>query len=46
MTAWLSSPHHCANLMNARFREMGAAYAINRSSETVIYWTQVLASPR
>lgn len=43
---WLSSPGHCANLMNPRFTEMGAAYAINRKSDLLIYWTQVFGTPR
>ena len=28
---WLASPGHCANLMNADFTEMGAAYATGRT---------------
>lgn len=43
---WLSSPGHCSNLMNPGFAEMGAAYATNLGSENVIYWTQVLGTPR
>lgn len=46
MDGWLSSPGHCANLMNPRFTEMGAAYAINESSDLLIYWTQVFGTPR
>ena len=46
MSAWLSSPHHCANIMHARFAEMGAAYAVNADSDTTIYWTQAFATPR
>jgi uncharacterized protein YkwD len=43
---WLSSPGHCANIMNRSFTEMGAAYAINPRSDTIIYWTQVFGRPR
>lgn len=43
---WLSSPGHCANIMNGSFAEMGAAYAVNPKSDTVIYWTQVFGTPR
>jgi uncharacterized protein YkwD len=43
---WLSSPGHCANIMNRSFTEMGAAYAINLKSDTIIYWTQVFGRPR
>ena len=40
LTAWLSSPAHCTNIMNADFKEMGVAVATNASSEYGIYWTQ------
>jgi uncharacterized protein YkwD len=43
---WLASPAHCANIMNPAFIAMGAAYALNRDSDTVIFWTQVFAVPR
>lgn len=43
---WLASPGHCVNVMNRAFVEMGAAYAINRKSNTIIYWTQVFGAPR
>jgi uncharacterized protein YkwD len=46
MKGWLSSPGHCANVMNASFTEMGAAYAVNPKSDTIIYWTQVFGRPR
>jgi uncharacterized protein YkwD len=46
LAGWLASPSHCANLMNAAFTQMGAAYAVDRDSDTGIYWTQVLAAPR
>jgi uncharacterized protein YkwD len=44
---WLSSPGHCANIMDGRFTEMGAAYAINSARDTPrVYWTQVFGTPR
>jgi uncharacterized protein YkwD len=46
VSAWLSSPTHCANLMSRDFTEMGAAYALNSESETPIYWTQVFGRSR
>jgi uncharacterized protein YkwD len=46
MAGWLASPSHCANLMNAAFTQMGAAYAVECDSDTAIYWTQVLAAPQ
>lgn len=42
---WLSSPGHCANIMNGDFSEMGVAYAHEQNSEAGIYWTQVFARP-
>lgn len=46
VSAWLSSPPHCANLMNSKFAEMGAAYAVDLDSDSTIYWTQVFGTPR
>lgn len=47
VAAWLDSPGHCANLMNPRFTELGAAYAIDPLNEhRTPYWTQVFAQPR
>jgi uncharacterized protein YkwD len=45
VSGWLDSPGHCANIMNAGFAEMGAAYALNPERGT-LYWTQVFGSPR
>jgi len=38
--AWLESPGHCAILMNADFREIGAA----KLTGTFEFWTQVFAT--
>lgn len=47
VAGWLSSPGHCANIMNSGFTDMGAAYAINSARATGrVYWTQVFAAPR
>ena len=46
VTGWLDSPAHCANIMDARFSEMGLAYAIEPRSQLQIYWTQLFAAPR
>lgn len=46
VSAWVSSPPHCVNLMNPNFTEMGAAYAVDKKSDYTIYWTQVFAAPR
>jgi len=46
VNGWVGSPHHCANLMTARFTEMAVAFAVNSSSQGGIYWTQVFGTPR
>jgi uncharacterized protein YkwD len=46
VTGWLGSPHHCENLMNARFTQMAVAYSVNPSSRGGIYWTQLFGTPR
>lgn len=46
MTGWLNSPGHCANIMNANFRELGAACAINNASAYHDYWTHDFGAPR
>ena len=45
MEGWLSSPGHCANIMEARFTQMGAAYAVN-GERRMVYWTQAFGVPR
>jgi uncharacterized protein YkwD len=46
VAAWLSSPGHCATLMDARFTETGVAFALAPGRNPAIYWTQVFAVPR
>lgn len=47
VAGWLSSPGHCANIMNGGFTEMGAAYAVKgERAAGRIYWTQVFGEPR
>jgi uncharacterized protein YkwD len=43
---WLASPHHCSNIMDPRFTEMGSAYFVDKKSASVIYWTQMFGLPR
>ena len=47
VAAWLASPGHCANIMEPRFTDMGAGYAI-RSERFPgrVYWTQAFGTPR
>jgi len=44
--AWIDSPTHCTNLMNAEFKEVGVAVVTNSSSEYKIYWTQNFGSKK
>jgi uncharacterized protein YkwD len=43
---WFASPPHCENIMDARFTEIGIAYAANLASDASMYWTQDFAAPR
>jgi len=41
MADWMKSPGHCANLMNANFRDIGVACVAGSSGTTYrTYWTQ------
>ncbi|CAA6798685.1 MAG: Unknown protein [uncultured Sulfurovum sp.] len=40
VSAWIASPAHCTNLMNADFKEIGVAVVTDSSSKYGIYWTQ------
>jgi len=46
VAGWIKSPGHCANLMNATFTEMGAAFATDARSEMGVYWAQAFGAPR
>jgi uncharacterized protein YkwD len=46
VNGWVGSPHHCENLMSARFTQMSVAYAANTASSGGIYWTQLFGTPR
>jgi uncharacterized protein YkwD len=44
---WLASPHHCANIMDPEFKEMGLAFAINTNdAKHGVYWTQTFGTPK
>jgi uncharacterized protein YkwD len=45
MAGWLASPGHCANIMDARFREFGVAVATGRKRGHH-YWVQEFGWPR
>jgi uncharacterized protein YkwD len=42
---WLDSPGHCENIMDARFAEMGVAFAAGQAAKHGLYWVQVLVAP-
>lgn len=46
VAAWLSSPGHCATLMDARYTETGVAFALAPGKNPAVYWTQDFAAPR
>jgi len=46
MEGWLASPHHCENVMDPRYTDMGLAYVVDPKSESGVYWAQVFALPR
>ncbi len=46
VAGWLASPGHCANIMDARFVDMGVAYSVVPRSSAAIYWTQLFAARR
>lgn len=44
VAGWIKSPHHCENLMTARFTEMGLAFAVNPATDSGVYWTQTFGT--
>ena len=46
VAAWLSSPGHCATLMDARYTETGIAFALAPGKNPEVYWAQDFAAPR
>jgi len=40
VAGWMSSPGHCANIMNGSFRAVGVGYAYLAGSSYGHYWTQ------
>lgn len=45
MQGWLASPGHCGNLMDARFTEMGLAFADGGPDSGGVYWVQLFGAP-
>jgi uncharacterized protein YkwD len=44
---WMKSDGHCANIMNAAYRDIGAACVAGNAGTTYgTYWTQNFAAPR
>lgn len=45
VAGWLASPGHCANIMDARFQEIGVGLSLGRKRGQ-IYWVQNFGVPR
>lgn len=45
VAGWLASPGHCANIMDARFRDIGVSFSTGRDRRR-IYWVQDFGAPR
>lgn len=45
LQAWLASPSHCANLMQAEFRDVGLACVQRRGSRYERFWVAHLGAP-
>ncbi len=45
VAGWLASPGHCANIMDARFQQIGVAVSVGRKRGQ-IYWVQNFGVPR
>ncbi len=43
---WIESPHHCANLMNPNFKDVGMAVVKKEGTKYIYYWTQNFATPQ
>lgn len=46
MAVWLASSAHCANIMSARYRDLGVAVVVSGQDGRRVYWTLSLAAPR
>ena len=45
VAGWLASPGHCANIMDARFQDIGVGLASGKKRGQV-YWVQTFGAPR
>lgn len=43
--SWMSSPHHCENIMRTQFRDVGVSCVSNSASQWGNYWTMELGAP-
>jgi uncharacterized protein YkwD len=43
---WLSSPGHCANIMEPSYTDMAVAFAVNMKASSAVYWAQEFGRPR
>jgi uncharacterized protein YkwD len=45
VAGWLGSPHHCANLMDPAFTEVGVGFGVNARDERGVYWAMEFGRP-
>ena len=45
VAGWLGSAHHCANLMDPAFTEVGVAFGVNPRDERGVYWAMEFGRP-
>ncbi len=46
VAGWVTSPEHCANLMDPLFRQAGVGFAVNRHDKRGVYWAMEFGTPR
>jgi uncharacterized protein YkwD len=45
VTGWMDSPHHCENIMDPDFTEMGIGVAMGAGGTAGPYWSQMFGRP-
>jgi uncharacterized protein YkwD len=45
MAGWINSPGHCANIMSARYKDIGVVCVPSTTADYDAYWTMDLAAP-
>ena len=45
VAGWLASAHHCANIMDPDFTDMGIGFAAGTRDRAGLFWSQVFGKP-